>query len=142
STLGRISVEDPVTLHNDFHWNQLRINDDRIAMLDLERMCLGDPLVDVANFAGQVRMLGVRPEHEIDSATATTWAYAFLEEWSIYTCRHIHPIRFRCYLAVTLLELARGMMRHLRPGWQDLAHRCVEQASGDMGSLAREVAPA
>ena len=141
-SLGNIHMDEPMTLHNDFHWNQLRINGDRVALMDLERMCIGDPLIDVANFAGQVRMLGLRPEHNIDSTTATTWAYAFLEEWSVYTCQNIHPVRFRSYLAVSLLELARGMMRHLRPGWHELTHRCIDLAIGDLGSLSKETASA
>ncbi|MFQ5428779.1 MAG: phosphotransferase family protein [Phycisphaerae bacterium] len=126
--LSELPPVKPVTLHNDFHWNQVRVQGDRLAILDLERLCLGDPLIDVANFDTQVRMLGHRPECDVDASTAAGWANAFFEAWGQRSHVRIDPDTFACYAALSLLELARGMMRHLRPGWRALAHRCIEAA--------------
>ncbi|MFQ5805241.1 MAG: phosphotransferase family protein [Phycisphaerae bacterium] len=137
--LEEVGDVEPATLHNDLHWDQMRIRRKRYAVLDLDRMCLGDPLIDVANFTTQVRMLGHRPEHNVNAASATRWAGEFLEQWASAVGRPVAPRRFRLYAAVSLLRLARGMMRHLRPGWRALARRCVEQAEAELSSSGREV---
>jgi len=130
---------EPAALHNDFHWNQLRIKRDRCVLLDLERMCLGDPLIDVATFVTQIRMLAVRPERLIDATTAEHWTETFLTLWPQASQQPLDDARMRAYAALSRLELARGMMRHLRPGWDMLAHRCVELAETDLGALTPEV---
>jgi aminoglycoside phosphotransferase (APT) family kinase protein len=134
---GFVTVE-PVTLHNDLHWNQLRIRQRRYALLDLERLCVGDPLVDAANFATQLRMLGQRPEHQVTPQEASHWAAEFLEQWVTATKTPIASDRFRTYAALTLLELARSMMRHFRPGWRALAHHCVAQAESELNTIGQE----
>ncbi len=135
--LESLQVEGPVTLHNDLHWNQVRIHQRRCAMLDLEQMCIGDPLVDVANFVTQVRMLGQRREREVDPAQAEQWAQEFLTHWESATGRPISVERLHLYASISLLGLARGMMRHLRPGWQELAQQCVEQAEAELNLIGR-----
>lgn len=126
--LADLAVGQTAILHNDFHWNQLRIHGNRFTLLDLERMCIGDPMIDVANFATQLRMLGHRPEHDVSTEQAAGWAQAFLQAWSRNSGVRLAPDSFACYSALSLLELARGMMRHLRPGWRELAGRCIESA--------------
>ncbi len=128
SCLTRLETVAPVTLHNDFHWNQLSIKKDRWALLDLERMCLGDPMIDVANFAMQIRLLAFRPDANVAQDTARLWSNHFLEEWLGHTGESIDAVRFNSYAALTCLELARGMMRHLRLGWDELINDCVEEA--------------
>ena len=125
-------------LHNDFHWNQLRIQGDRFTLLDLERMCIGDPMIDVANFATQLRMLGHRREHDVDAEQAADWARIFLQAWSQHSGGHVASDSFACYSALSSLELARGMMRHLRPGWRELASRCIETAHAGLVSADAE----
>jgi len=129
----------PVTLHNDLHWDQVRIRQRRYALLDLERMCLGDPLIDVANFATQVRMLGLRPEYETKAADAERWAHEFLQNWATTTGEPVVAERFHLHAAASLLTLAAGMMRHLRSGWPTLTRRCVEQAEAELDAIGREV---
>jgi len=126
-----IRCDNPVTLHNDFHWNQTRLAGDRIALLDLERMSVGDSMVDVANFVTQLRLLGRRPEHEVSPEQADRWADQFLDSWTD-CCGNLDTARFHSCAALSCLELARGMMRHLRPGWRALAATCVERAEGHL----------
>lgn len=127
------------TLHNDFHWNQLHIKGKRYALLDLERVCRGDPLIDVANFVTQLRLLGVRPELDVDPVTAEVWARTFLIAWERRTARPIAPDRLRAYAVLSRLELARGMMRHARSGWAALTEHCVAGAESDLGMQADQV---
>jgi aminoglycoside phosphotransferase (APT) family kinase protein len=129
----------PVTLHNDLHWNQVRIRQRRHALLDLERMCTGDPLLDVANFTAQVRMLGLRPEYDVAPTTADRWAREFLHQWATAKGQPVHAARLHLYSAVAVLKLAWSMMRHLRPGWHDLARKCVARAEEEASGIGREV---
>ncbi|MEK6797799.1 MAG: hypothetical protein AABZ12_02410 [Planctomycetota bacterium] len=127
------------TLHNDFHPMQVNVKRGRFTFLDLDRMALGDPLVDVANFAVQLRMLADRPEYGVDAATAHEWATGFLDEWSQKSNAPWDTDRFRAYAATSALTLALGMMRHLRPGWRPLAERCTEVAERLLGATTARV---
>ena len=131
--LERSGPAATVTLHNDLHWNQLRFLANRVTILDLERMGAGDPLIDVANLATQLRMLLHRPEMGVDRAESSEWADSFLEAWRRTSGQHLDAGRFDSYAVISLLELARGMMRHLRPGWQALAARCLDTAEEVLG---------
>jgi aminoglycoside phosphotransferase (APT) family kinase protein len=127
----------PVTLHNDFHWNQVTIRSSRVVVLDLERIGLGDPLLDVANFVTQLRMLSVRGEPGVAPDAAASWVGSFLHEWQRAGGERLDPVRMRLYSAVSLLDLARGMMRHLRADAATLAKVCLENCER---GLAGEVA--
>lgn len=137
--LGEIGSCQPVTLHNDLHWNQVRIDGERFTLLDLERMAIGDPLIDIANLATQLRMLGHRPEFSVDVATTIQWTNEFIQQWERVSQERINPERFRCYTVLSLLSLARGMMRHLRQGWRQLASTCIELSQTELCATSREV---
>lgn len=137
--LSHLNPGSVVTLHNDLHWNQVQIKRQRFGLLDLERMAVGDPWIDVANFVTQLRLLGHRPEHAIAAPLARQWADEFLEQWSRHTGQTIDAARLQCYGVVSALELARGMLRHLRPGWSALADRCVDAAEELLATPVREV---
>lgn len=129
----------PVTLHNDLHWKQFLFDGTRITLLDLERMARGDPLIDIANLATQVRLLGHRPEFGVDEATAAQWAGKLIERWQRESGAPIDPRRFHAYCACSTLNLARGMMRHLRLGWRELAETCVSLADAELTACDRTV---
>lgn len=128
-----------VTLHNDLHWNQIRVDGDRFTLLDLERMAVGDPLIDVANLATQLRMLGHRPEFPVDPVTTQRWTEEFIRQWEHLSQERVDAVRFRCYAVLSLLSLARGMMRHLRQGWRPLAIKCIDLAETELSATSREV---
>jgi len=123
---------EAVTLHNDLHWNQFSIKGGRLAILDLERMARGDATVDVANFATQLQMLGCRPEIDADPETADRWRRIFLTCWMEGSRRPLNPTRFHALAARSRLDLARGMLRHLRPDWRAVVEECVTGALGDL----------
>ncbi len=136
--LNGLEAVEPVTLHNDFHWNQIGIKRDRCAVLDLERMCLGDPMVDVANFAAQLRMLACRPDLSVSLDEAERWARLFLEHWTRQNGRTIDGGRFAVYAVLSLLELARGALRHLRQDWTALCRQCVQRAEQELSRAEQE----
>jgi hypothetical protein len=42
-------------IHGEYKPNQLLLNSDQIALVDLDRACIGDPAIDVGNFAAVLR---------------------------------------------------------------------------------------
>ncbi len=124
----RISVPAAVTLHNDLHHGQVRFKKGRMALLDLERMCVGDPLIDVANFAVQLRMLGDRRDFSVSMETATRWSDEFVDAWARHQGAPVDAARFRCYAVRSLIGLAHGLMRHLRVGAASLTQQCLDVA--------------
>ena len=137
--LARFDGARVATLHNDLHWNQLRIEGDRFALLDLERMARGDPLVDVANLSAQLRLLACRSEHAVSSSIAREWSCAWIAAWSDVSRQPMDRARLGCYGAMAALDLARGMMRHLRSGWRELATHCVDFAEAELATARVEV---
>jgi len=137
-----MSNDGPCTIHNDFHWDQLRGRPDRMTILDLERCARGDAMVDVANFVSQLSMLPHRASLDVTVDQANQWRSAFLTAWEQTTGAPIDHARLGWYSAVSLLTLARGMMRHLRPGWPTVVDECVRQAASavehrdDLGVVA------
>lgn len=124
-----VETERPCTIHNDFHWNQLRGRADRLTLLDFERCAIGDPLTDVANFTTQMSMLGVRGDVNVSVGEASLWAESFLKGWRSTTGIDLDDARMRWHSAITLLVLARGMMRHLRQGWPEIVEHCIRRAA-------------
>jgi aminoglycoside phosphotransferase (APT) family kinase protein len=124
-----------VTVHNDFHWNQLSIKQGRIAILDLERMAVGDATIDVAGFATQLQMLGWRLDVDVDAPTADLWRATFLSCWNEAARQVLDPRLFHCLAAVTRLDFARGMLRHLRPNWRTVAEQCVSHSLDDLARM-------
>ena len=143
----RCPADDPAhscMCHNDFHWNQFRGQPDRLTILDLERCALGDPCVDVATFRIQLAMLPHRPQLHVSTAEASTWSQAFRSAWESQAgsgSPKLDDDRVRWHSAIALLVLARGMMRHLRAGWPELAERCCESATATLGSSKAEAVP-
>ncbi len=127
-TVPADSGEAVAVIHNDFHWNQLRVKRNRMTLLDLERCAIGDPCIDVATFTTQISMLATRGDVQVSGAQAAQWRQAFLEAWESTTRVPVNVDRLQWYSVVALLTLARGMIRHLRPGWPMFVRHCVEHA--------------
>jgi aminoglycoside phosphotransferase (APT) family kinase protein len=136
--LRRCEVGRQVTLHNDFHCDQFSIKREHYVLLDLERMALGDALIDVVNFATHLRMHARSPAATVAVEQADTWARIFLEHWVRNSGRSIDPGRYGVYAALSLLELARGAMRHFTDQWRALTATCVEQAERALSRSGEE----
>ncbi|MCB9854223.1 MAG: aminoglycoside phosphotransferase family protein [Phycisphaerales bacterium] len=115
-------------LHNDLHPRQFRVNGDGIALLDLDRVCRGPAIVDIANFAAQVEAMGDRGDSVLDAINAKRLASAFLRHYESLESAPLDEFHLRHHMAVANLNLARGMMRHLKSGWRSLTESCVRRA--------------
>ncbi len=120
------------TLHNDLHWKQFTFKRGRITLLDLERMADGDPLLDVANFATQLQMLGHRTDCEIDPQMSKSWHDTFIDLWYKVEGTSVDRRRLAIYSAISSLELARGFMRHLKHDWHSVGDACIELANAGL----------
>jgi aminoglycoside phosphotransferase (APT) family kinase protein len=140
--LHAFDVPAAKVLHNDLHVRQLHVRRGRMTFLDLERMALGDPLIDVANFAVQLAVLPHRPEFQVERPQADRWVAAFLAAWAARAGQSVDPRRFQPYCAAAFLKLAHGRMRHLRPAWREAIRHGVESAARQLsGSASLEALP-
>lgn len=100
--LGRaLPPVDPQPIHRDFYADQVLVAGDRLYLLDLDLLCLGDPALDVGNFVGHIT------EHALRS-TGDPAALARLEAALIDRYVALHGAQIRPSIAVyTLLTLAR-----------------------------------
>lgn len=57
-------VAIPSFIHGDFKPSQLLIDGDRVAIVDFDRACLGDPALDVGNFMAQFNKSALRTGHD------------------------------------------------------------------------------
>ena len=121
-----------VTLHNDLHPNQILFKRGRVILLDLERMAFGSADIDIANLAVQLQMLAFRPDRNADPQEARSWRHQLLQGWLDVSGEEPDPRRFHLLCARSRLELARGMIRHLRPWRVPFAIGCVQGAADDV----------
>lgn len=129
---GLDEVSGEATLHNDFHWNQVSIKKDRYALFDLDRMAKGDALIDVANLAAQLELLCRRPDVLVSHEESRGWRSAILQAWATQHPAPPDGRRLHLYGAAARWEVARGLLRHLRPGWESFAESCLEFIESDL----------
>jgi aminoglycoside phosphotransferase (APT) family kinase protein len=55
-----LGVASPTLIHGDFKPSQLLIDGNRVAIVDFDRACLGDPALDVGNFMAQFNKSALR----------------------------------------------------------------------------------
>jgi len=125
------------TIHRDFYFDQVRVRKHRCTIVDLERLGIGDPLVDVASFVVQMRLLEHRAEFGISGDRVHRWSRLFLEQWRRVSTTPFASATWEFYSALAAVELARGVMRRLRGGWSQLAHRCLEDAERSLVESAK-----
>ncbi len=125
------------TIHRDFYFDQVRVRKHRCTIVDLERLALGDPMIDVASFVVQMRMVGHRPELAVAGDTAARWSERFHEHWRGVAAAPAEPGAWAFYSALAAIELARGVTRRLRGGWAALAQRCLEDAEHSLRAAAQ-----
>jgi tRNA A-37 threonylcarbamoyl transferase component Bud32 len=135
-TLGLATQSAPlipdVILHNDLHPRQFRVSAGNLTLLDLDRACRGSAVVDVANFATQIEALGDRPDSELDAENAGRLAREFVTGYEAVSTTGLNETHLQICRVAANLNLARGMMRHLRPGWRNLVTACVRRALGEV----------
>ena len=103
------------SVHGDFHDDQVIVAGDRIAILDLDEACLGNPLVDPGRFLAHLerdRILG-----QIPPGVARRARRAFLDGYQ----RILLPTdALSIFVALGLVRLLPSVFRKSRDHWPDL----------------------
>ncbi len=90
-------------IHRDFYHDQVLIDGDRLAVLDLDDASMSEPAVDIANFATHLRLLGF--QHPED-ATALARVEAAFVACAVELDPALDPGLLSYLMATTMLRLA------------------------------------
>ena len=127
SRLAACGVADDgqvVPIHGDFYNKQVLVGARGIAFLDFDESRLGDPHVDLAQFAAHVERDIARGDIAPDRGVAVI--AALLQGYR--SRRAIDARRFAWRLSEALLRLAPHPFRDRHPQWQELTLRLVARA--------------
>ena len=120
-----------VTLHGDFHIANFLINEDGLAFIDMDNLCMGDPCHDLALFASRLML---RNLHHADRLPETLRIVSILPE--IYTeisGRHIRPDTFAWFLSALLIgRQIKSCMRVDAPDMDKLISKLLHWAEDSM----------
>ena len=116
--------------HNDFYDDQMLLTEDgRIALVDLEDIGPGDPMLDVGNFLAHLRWSS-RSSNEVRANNCRAFHEEFLRAALERFKWDAHSLALR--EAVCLLRICTNVIRHPKQGWKskldaglDLALNCI-----------------
>ena len=119
---------DDLVVHGDLYENQVLVDGDRLGLLDLDDLGPGDPLLDAANFAAHLLLLGT------GGGPAGGVILRFRDELLAGFCRRfdVDPAALAWREAYCLLRLAGGPFRVLHPEWP---HRTADRLALAAGAL-------
>lgn len=121
----------PVTIHGDFHADQVWFDGERIVLFDFDEFALGDPMQDLAAFL--VRL----PGEPGPQPARTPWIAAYAQQVPANFC----PVRLAWHLAVQqLLRASRAFVFQL-PGWRGELERRLAWAEALALQARAECAP-
>jgi aminoglycoside phosphotransferase (APT) family kinase protein len=111
-------------IHGDFHPTNVVADGERITLVDLDEVALGDRMLDVGRFLASLRVSALRRSDE---------AFALNAEGAAFLDEYLHRApgderRVHLYEAAALLTSAAAPFRLQRPGWQQAATVLVEEA--------------
>lgn len=112
-------------VHRDFYHDQVLTNGETLAVLDLDDASMSDPMVDVANFAAHLILLGLQRGTDLDGlrdafvtryrsldVTFRNDLYRYLVSSTLLRLAGIHVSRANGqHIAAALLEMSREMVR-------------------------------
>jgi aminoglycoside phosphotransferase (APT) family kinase protein len=107
---GGLLLETTAPLHKDFHHQHTLIADGGLVVIDLDEARAGDPAFDVAHFAANLRLLGLRE----GTAGGGDLEAAFLDAYATRT-GYVPDRRHRWCHAYTCLKIARQLARGRGP---------------------------
>lgn len=102
----------PTLIHGDFYADQILVNGDALALVDLDRMGAGDPRTDVALFCAHLEREVVRGT--LTATRSAAMQSAFLTGYA----GEQSPAALTAFIALALLRLLPEAFRHCRPAWQ------------------------
>ncbi len=109
SAAGDLRLETATPLHKDFHHQHTRFGEAGVVVIDLDEARAGDPAFDVAHFAANLRLLGLR-----EGTAGGGLEAAFLAAYAART-GYAPDRRHRWCHAYTCLKIARQLVRGRGP---------------------------
>jgi Phosphotransferase enzyme family len=103
----RIDVHAGVAIHKDFHYQHTLFEGSRVTVIDLDEARAGDPAFDVAHFAANLRLLGLRERTSTDELLRLEGA--FIDSYASCTGYEIDA-RHEFFFAYTCLKIAKQLV--------------------------------
>jgi Phosphotransferase enzyme family len=133
-------IEEPrVTLHGDLHLGNVFVNDGHVALIDLDSVRTGSPLVDLGSLIAGLHYLGIRGKRSAEGCHRLV--EAFLRTYQANVSWAVHPQMLSWYVAAPLLTRACRYVRKLKPGRMDLIDDIVTRAQ-QITCEAERISPA
>jgi Ser/Thr protein kinase RdoA (MazF antagonist) len=113
-------------LHGDFKADNLLVEGTRLRVLDLDRVTVGDPALDLGKFCADLRWWALAAGTRADTPVA-----AFLSGYGPAPRERLE--RARAYDALFQLRaVGRRVLLH-EPGWAARVHACLDEAARTLG---------
>ncbi len=113
-------LETPAPVHRDFYYSQVLFDGPRVTLIDFDLLALGDPAVDVANFAAHLYFLGLDRLGRLDALAGE--ADSFVEAYGLQRDLDDSFLqRLAFYQAATFFRLMKvvaprpALARHFEP---------------------------
>jgi hypothetical protein len=120
-------IEEPrVTLHGDLHLGNVFVNNGHVALIDLDSVRTGSPLVDLGSLIAGLHYLGIQRRRS--SEGCHRFVEPFLRTYQANVSWAIDPQMLSWYVAAPLLTRAYRCVRKLKPGRMDLIDDLVTRA--------------
>jgi Phosphotransferase enzyme family len=133
-------IEEPrVTLHGDLHLGNVFVNDGHVALIDLDSVRTGSPLVDLGSLIAGLHYLGIQRRRSSEGCHRLV--EPFLQTYQANVSWAIHPQMLSWYVAAPLLTRAYRCVRKLKPGRMDLIDDLVTRAQ-QITCEAERISPA
>ena len=114
----------PVPVHGDCHLANLLLDGEGVTLLDLDEMALGDPELDLAQFATRALLVALHGGSGLDAAVSL--AVHLPEAYTAAGGRVVQAPAYAWYFAGCLLShQIRTCVRHLAPDLERLVQRLV-----------------
>lgn len=107
-------------IHGDLHFNQFVLGSTGVALVDLERAALGDPLADIGRLSAHAFAMRVRRPDESPASIG-----AFTREIVDLLGKAGSESRLGFWIAAALVDQALLVCRHLEDDWQTNAERLL-----------------
>ncbi len=111
-------------IHGDFSDDQVICSDGSCAIVDYDRACWGDPLLDLGSFGAS--LIARRVRGEIDSGLAHGALSAVARAYHARSGIDLRSLGM--FVSASLLRLLNEPFRLRRPGWEDEMERLLEHA--------------
>jgi len=122
----RMPEEPRVTLHGDLHLGNVFVNDGHVALIDLDSVRTGSPLLDLGSLIAGLHYLGIQRGRSAEDCHRLV--EPFLRTYQANVSWAIHPQMLSWYVAAPLLTRAYRCVRKLKPGRMDLIDDIVTRA--------------